>query len=106
DRASTAEHRASTAERAVLSGVVLSPKEQALLDDFDRKLASIPGPPPPKALEQRKPETPSETMRRTTNLFFAAVSFVILPLWLVLRIIDWMFGGPARRRAWRAQTYG
>jgi hypothetical protein len=31
---------------------------------------------------------------------------VILPLWLVLRIIDWMFGGPARRRAWRAQTYG
>jgi hypothetical protein len=35
------------------------------------------------------------------SLFSATVLVVILPLWLVLRIFDWMFGGPARRKALR-----
>ena len=30
------------------------------------------------------------------------IAFVVLPIWVILRIVDFMFGGPARRRMTRA----
>lgn len=30
------------------------------------------------------------------------IAFMVLPIWVILRIVDFMFGGPARRRMKRA----
>jgi hypothetical protein len=36
---------------------------------------------------------------RVFGWFLGSALLVVFPLWLVLRIVDWVFGGPARRRA-------
>jgi hypothetical protein len=56
-----------------------------------------------KPQEPKGPDWASLIAKRF-SFFLATVLVVILPLWLVLRIIDWVFGGPARRRAWRARS--
>jgi len=38
---------------------------------------------------------------RAVGWFLGTGVLVVLPLWLALRIVDWVFGGPARRAAQR-----
>src|ERR1700730_19342469 len=46
------------------------------------------------------PEKPEEvTGPNYWNVGYALFLYAVLPLWLVLRVIDFMFGGPAHRRA-------
>lgn len=39
-----------------------------------------------------------EQIGRAIGWFVGLAIFITLPLWLVLRIIDWVVGGPPRRR--------